>query len=143
MRVLITGATGTIGLALADALSARGDQVVALSRDPERGARVLGDGRRGPCLAPIPRARRRRRRPSPAPTRSSTCWASRWRSAGPRTPSGASATRACAARGMLVGGADGACRRRGRPRALVSQSATGYYGPRDDAPLDEQRLRGR
>src|ERR1700722_1396259 len=44
MRVLITGATGTIGLALADALRARGDQVVALSRDPERGQRVLGDG---------------------------------------------------------------------------------------------------
>ncbi|MGZ4294463.1 MAG: SDR family NAD(P)-dependent oxidoreductase, partial [Solirubrobacteraceae bacterium] len=44
MRVLITGATGTIGLALADALTARGDQVVALSRDPERGQRVLGEG---------------------------------------------------------------------------------------------------
>src|ERR1700722_9423290 len=43
MRVLITGATGTIGLALADALTERGDQVVALSRDPERGQRVLGD----------------------------------------------------------------------------------------------------
>jgi len=24
-----------------------------------------------------------------------------------------------------------------RPRALISQSATGYYGPRGDAPLDE------
>src|ERR1700744_1571903 len=44
MRVLITGATGTLGLALADVLTARGDQVVALSRDPERGARVLGEG---------------------------------------------------------------------------------------------------
>jgi uncharacterized protein len=44
MRVLITGATGTIGLALADALRARGDEVVALSRDPERGQRVLGGG---------------------------------------------------------------------------------------------------
>ena len=43
MRVLITGATGTIGLAVADALRSRGDQVVALSRDPERGRRVLGE----------------------------------------------------------------------------------------------------
>src|SRR6185312_8754747 len=25
----------------------------------------------------------------------------------------------------------------GRPRTLISQSATGYYGPRDDAPIDE------
>ena len=44
MRVLMTGATGTIGLAVADALSTRGDGVVALSRDPERAQRVLGDG---------------------------------------------------------------------------------------------------
>ncbi len=44
MRVLITGATGTIGLVLADTLRDRGDEVVALSRDPERGQRVLGAG---------------------------------------------------------------------------------------------------
>ena len=44
MRVLITGATGTIGLAVVDALRERGDQVVALTRDPERGQRVLGAG---------------------------------------------------------------------------------------------------
>ncbi|MFN8151246.1 MAG: TIGR01777 family oxidoreductase [Solirubrobacterales bacterium] len=36
MKVLITGATGTIGGAVADALLARGDEVVGLSRDPER-----------------------------------------------------------------------------------------------------------
>ena len=36
MRVLITGATGMIGSAVADALLARGDEVVGLTRDPER-----------------------------------------------------------------------------------------------------------
>jgi uncharacterized protein len=36
VRVLITGATGLIGSALADALLARGDEVVGLTRDPER-----------------------------------------------------------------------------------------------------------
>ena len=36
MRVLITGASGTIGSAVADALLARGKEVVGLSRDPER-----------------------------------------------------------------------------------------------------------
>jgi uncharacterized protein len=36
MRVLITGASGLIGSALADALLARGDEVVGLTRDPER-----------------------------------------------------------------------------------------------------------
>ncbi len=29
-----------------------------------------------------------------------------------------------------------------RPTALISQSATGYYGPRGDAPLDEQASAG-
>src|SRR4029450_7515568 len=36
MRVLITGASGLIGSALCDALLARGDEVVGLTRDPER-----------------------------------------------------------------------------------------------------------
>lgn len=36
MKVLITGATGTIGGAVAEALLDRGDDVVGLSRDPER-----------------------------------------------------------------------------------------------------------
>jgi uncharacterized protein len=36
MRVLITGASGMIGSALCDALLARGDEVVGLTRDPER-----------------------------------------------------------------------------------------------------------
>jgi uncharacterized protein (TIGR01777 family) len=36
MRVLITGASGLIGSALADALLARGDEVVGLTRSPER-----------------------------------------------------------------------------------------------------------
>ncbi|MEZ5077812.1 MAG: TIGR01777 family oxidoreductase [Solirubrobacterales bacterium] len=36
MRVLLTGASGLIGAALCDTLLARGDDVVALTRDPER-----------------------------------------------------------------------------------------------------------
>jgi uncharacterized protein len=36
VRVLITGASGLIGSALSDALLARGDEVVGLSRDPEK-----------------------------------------------------------------------------------------------------------
>ena len=36
MRVLVTGASGTIGRALCDALFARGDDVVGLTRDPGR-----------------------------------------------------------------------------------------------------------
>src|SRR5262245_57675463 len=40
MRVLVTGATGLIGSAVCDALLARGDEVVGLSRDPERARRT-------------------------------------------------------------------------------------------------------
>ena len=36
MRVLVTGATGLIGSAVCDALLARGDEVVGLTRDPEK-----------------------------------------------------------------------------------------------------------
>ncbi len=36
MRVLVTGATGSIGSALCDALLARGDEVVGLTRDPAK-----------------------------------------------------------------------------------------------------------
>jgi len=36
MKVLVTGASGLIGSALCDALLARGDEVVGLTRDPER-----------------------------------------------------------------------------------------------------------
>lgn len=36
MRVLVSGASGLIGSALCDALLARGDEVVGLSRDPDR-----------------------------------------------------------------------------------------------------------
>ncbi|MFN8159684.1 MAG: TIGR01777 family oxidoreductase [Solirubrobacterales bacterium] len=39
MRVLVSGASGAIGSALCDALLARGDEVVGLSRDPERARR--------------------------------------------------------------------------------------------------------
>ena len=40
MKVLVTGASGLIGAALCDALLAREDRVVGLSRDPERARRA-------------------------------------------------------------------------------------------------------
>src|SRR5256885_2232116 len=44
MRVAITGATGTIGSAVMRALVERGDEVVTLTRDPERAAARLPAG---------------------------------------------------------------------------------------------------
>jgi uncharacterized protein len=140
MRVLITGATGTIGLAVADALRARGDQVVALSRDPERGQRVLSDGAEvhgwaDPVGEPPPAAALRgvggvvHLLGEPI--------AQRWSDDAKQRihDSRIKSTQ------QLVQGLtslpDGE-----RPGVLVSQSAVGYYGSRGDEPLDEQSSPG-
>jgi uncharacterized protein (TIGR01777 family) len=140
MRVLITGATGTIGLALADALRARGDQVVALSRDPERGRRVLGEGVEVDGWAdPVGE-------PPPADAIRGADGvvhllgepiAQRWSNDAKRR------IRDSRVKGTqrLVQGLN-ALPEAERPRVLVSQSAVGYYGARGDAPLDEQASPG-
>ncbi len=140
MRVLITGATGTIGLALADALSARGDQVVALSRDPERGQRVLGDGVEVHAW-PEPETA-----PPPAQALAGTDAvvnlvgepvAQRWTDTAKERirTSRVRPTQALVSALTSLPEPD-------RPRALISQSAAGYYGHRGDAPLDEQASAG-
>jgi uncharacterized protein YbjT (DUF2867 family) len=55
MRVLVAGATGTVGRELTRFLSARGDHVVAFSRDPARATALRGvadDVRTGDALRP-------------------------------------------------------------------------------------------
>ena len=140
MRVLITGATGTIGLALADALRARGDEVVALSRDPERGKRVLGDG------AEVFAWSRPTEGPPPPEALAGAQGvvhllgepvAQRWTDEAKARirDSRVLSTRALVA--GLTAAPEGA-----RPAVLLSQSATGYYGSRGDAPLDEHASAG-
>lgn len=135
MRVLITGATGTIGLALADALRARGDQVVALSRDPERGRRVLGEGAEVHGWADPTAA------PPPAEAFAGVQGVvhllgepldRRWSDDVKRRirDSRIEGTRQLVAGLRQLGEAE-------RPAVLVSQSAVGYYGARGDAALDE------
>src|SRR6201996_5488127 len=140
MRVLITGATGTIGLAVVDALRERGDEVAALTRDPERGERVLGDGVEvHPWAAPTSA-------PPPADALAGIDGvihllgepvAQRWTDAAKQRirDSRVMGTRMLVT--ALASIAEGA-----GPRVLGSQSATGYYGPRDDTPLDEQAPAG-
>ena len=41
VKALVTGSTGKVGNALAHALHARGDDVVALARDPKKARQVL------------------------------------------------------------------------------------------------------
>ena len=140
MRVLITGATGTIGLAVADALQRRGDQVVALSRDPERGQRVLGDG------AEVHAWARPTQEPPPAESFRDVQAvihllgepvAQRWSDDAKRRIRD---SRVLGTRNLVT--ALRALADAERPAVLVSQSATGFYGPRGDEPLDEQASAG-
>lgn len=140
MRVLITGATGTIGLALADALRARGDQVVALSRDPERGSRVLGDGAEVHAWA-----QPTEEQPPPEAFAGVSAVvnligeevAQRWTD---DAKARIHDSRVLATRSLVL--ALSALPDSDRPEVLVSQSATGYYGPRADSPLDEHASAG-
>jgi uncharacterized protein len=140
MRVLITGATGTIGLAAADAWRARGDQVVALSRDPERGQRVLGDGVEVHAWA----------HPGDEPPPAEALAGAdavvnligepidqRWTSEAKQRirDSRVLPTR------QLVRAIEQLSEPE-RPKVLVSQSASGYYGPRGDEPVDENEPAG-
>ncbi|MEA2478765.1 MAG: uncharacterized protein QOJ07_687 [Thermoleophilaceae bacterium] len=133
MKVAVTGATGTIGQAIVGALLERGDEVVALVRDPasareKLGAEVEAVAWADPAGSPAPGeafmqvdavvhllgepvdqrwsddAKRRIRESRVLGTRNLVAG---MRSAGPRL------------------------------RTLVSGSAAGYYGPRGDEPVPE------
>lgn len=134
-RVVITGATGTIGGAVCHALLARGDRVVAVSRDHDRAQAALGDqvevhAWSDPVGSP-PAARALAGADGvihllgePVAQRWSDDAKARIRD------SRVLGTRMLveALRELPEGD---------RPAVLVSQSATGFYGPSDDRELDE------
>jgi uncharacterized protein (TIGR01777 family) len=136
MRVLVTGASGLIGSALSDALLARGDEVVGLSRDPERAR----------------------------PRNPTVRWYA-WQPASERPPAEAfdhvdavvnvvgeeinqrlseankrriRESRVTASRNLI----QGIKARERPPKVFVGQSAIGYYGDRGAAIVDEESDRG-
>ena len=133
MRIAVTGATGTLGRALVRALAERGDEVTALTRDPDRARDRLGEdveavawrdavGEPAPAEALAGRDAVVHMLGEPVAQR----WSDRARAA----------IRESRLRGTrnLV---EGLRRADSRPRALVSSSAVGVYGPRGDEPIDE------
>ncbi len=135
MRVAVTGASGLIGSAVARALRARGDDVVGLSRDPARGRSAVGADVEVQAW-PDPEAA-----PPPAAALDGADAvlnllgepiAQRWTD---QAKSRIRDSRVLGTRSLVAGIAALPAER--RPRLLVSQSATGYYGPRGDEPLDE------
>jgi uncharacterized protein (TIGR01777 family) len=139
-RVVITGATGTIGSELARALVARGDEVVALTRDPQRARGVLPAGAEALAwAAPL-------EEPPPGEALAGADAIvhllgepvdQRW------TARAKQAIRDSRVRSTeLLVEALRTLPESARPGVLVSQSAAGYYGPRGDEPLDESAAAG-
>jgi uncharacterized protein len=133
MRVAVTGATGMIGRALVSELRERGDDVTALSRSGARARERLGvetlewrhpKGERPPLDA-------LRGRDAVVHLLGETA-AQRWSDEARREirDSRVLCTRNLVA--ALAELSDGE-----RPRVLISQSATGWYGARGDERLDE------
>jgi uncharacterized protein len=131
MRVLVTGASGLIGSALCDSLLSRGDEVVGLSRDPERAA---AKEKRIAWHAWEPTLER-----PPAEAFDGVDGVvhllgepinQRWTEAAKKK---IMATRQQGTHN-LVGAIAGLQR---KPQVMVSQSAVGYYGDRGDALVDE------
>jgi len=133
VRVVVTGATGVVGHALVAALQERGDEVVVLSRDAEKARGMLGEVEAHTWAEPNSRE---------APTDAlrgcegvvnllGEPVAQRWT---PEAKRAIRDSRVLGTRNLVAGlrSADA------RMSVLVSGSATGWYGPRDDEPVDER-----
>lgn len=139
-RIVVTGASGTIGGAVCRALVARGDQPVALTRDPASAAPKLpGAVERHRWADPL-------NEPPPAEALAGAAGiihllgepvSQRWSAAAKRRirDSRVLSTRMLVAALRELPVAQ-------RPAVLVSQSATGFYGPRGAEELDEQSAQG-
>jgi uncharacterized protein (TIGR01777 family) len=131
MHVLITGATGLIGSSVAEALLARGDEVVGLTRNPD-GARETNPNIAWHSWDPA------RERPSPDALAGVEAVVNlvgeplnqRWTEPAKKKMR---ASRVTATNNLVQGFVfDGH-----RPKVLVSQSAVGYYGDGGSSIIDE------
>jgi len=133
LKVTLTGATGTIGRAVAEELLARGDEVTVLSRDAGKASSAFG-GRVRALEWKDPKAEVP---PGEALTGQGGVIhllgepvAQRWSDEAKREIRD---SRVLSTRNLVsaLKGADP------RPAVLVSQSASGWYGPRGDEKVDE------
>jgi uncharacterized protein len=130
MKVTVTGATGLIGRGLVRALRARGDDVTALSRSPERAREELGVPVHAwrPLDEPAPAAALEGR--DAVVHLAGENVAQRWTDASRRAIRD---TRETGTRNLVAG----LRAARPGPDVLVSASAVGYYGRHGDEVVDE------
>lgn len=137
MRIVVTGATGFIGAHLSRTLRERGDEVIALSRDPNSVARRAPGVSRAYAWDPIS---------EPAPAEALEQAAAvvhlagesvvgRWSEAKRRAIRD---TRVLGTRNLVAG----IVRLENKPQVLVSASAIGFYGDRAGEELSEQSSGG-
>jgi uncharacterized protein len=131
MRVLVTGASGMIGSAVCDALLARGDEVVGLSRDPAR-ARQTNPTVSWHAWNPT------EERPLEAAFEGVDAVVNLIgeeinQRLTPEAKKRIHDSRVRATKNLV----DGIAAAPVKPRVLVSQSAVGYYGERGEAIVDE------
>lgn len=124
MRVTVTGASGRIGTTLVERLRARGDEVTILSRSPERGVQWDPANERAPAEA-------LRGRDAVVHLAGEDV-AQRWSHEAKQR---IAASRETGTRNLVAGLA--ALDEAELPAALVSGSASGYYGPHGDEEIDE------
>ncbi|MCA9654831.1 MAG: TIGR01777 family protein [Myxococcales bacterium] len=130
MRVLMTGATGLVGRALALRLRRDGHRVTAWVRDPRAARAVLGDEVSVLGMDDDAELVRELDRVDVVVSLAGAPVAQRWTAAARR--------RLVESRvGLTHRLVDAMRRSTTRPRALVSASAVGYYGDRGDELLDE------
>jgi uncharacterized protein len=138
MRVTVTGATGTIGQALVSELRERGDDVTALSRNAQRAASALGTDAqvwKDPKGEPPPLDGLRGRHAIVHLLGETV--SQRWNDHIKREIRD---SRILSTRQLVAGLAE--LEQGERPRVLVSQSTTGFYGPEGDERLDEAAAPG-
>ncbi len=135
--VTLTGATGLIGPQLVKLLAQQGAAITVLSRDPERAASCLDDVevvRWDPLAEAAPAGALSGRDAvvhlAGAPV------AQRWSGQARRAIRD---SRVLGTRNLI----DGLRACEAPPRVLLSSSAAGYYGPRNEEPLDEDAPPGR
>ena len=130
MNVTVSGATGRIGRRLVAALTARGDDVIALSRDPDRAGEQLGVRAYAWDL-------KNEAVPRPALAGRDAVVHLAAEDVGQRWTAKARTeileSREKGTRNMVHSIFD----TKPRPKALICASASGYYGARGDEPVDE------
>jgi len=140
VKVTVTGATGTLGRQLVETLLARGDEVTVLSRDAAKAERAF-DGR----VTALPWSAPKTEQPPGAALAGADGVihllgepvAQRWNE---DTKREIRDSRVLSTANLVA--AIAALPEPDRPRALVSQSASGYYGPRGDEPVTEDHAAG-